>query len=111
MHEPDLLASLRARRDELAAELTRLTAPPDAAAAVAFGKRIGDGTTEAVERLSSTATARSLAASLRDVERALEKLAAGTYGTCDACGDAIAPERLEVRPTTAYCVRCSERQS
>jgi DnaK suppressor protein len=107
VHDAELAATLRARRDELAAELARLTAPPDETAAVAFGKRIGDGTTEAVERLSTTATARSIAASLRDVDRALEKLAAGTYGTCDACGGPIASERLEVRPTTSYCVRCS----
>jgi DnaK suppressor protein len=110
VQEAELATRLRARRDELAVELARLTAPPDETAAVAFGKRIGDGTTEAVERLSTTATARSLAASLRDIDRALAKLAAGTYGTCDSCGRAIVPERLEVRPTTPYCVGCSARQ-
>jgi DnaK suppressor protein len=97
---------LRTRREELAAELARLTAPPDETAAVAFGKRIGDGTTEAVERLSTTATARSLAGSLREVDRALVKLGDGTYGRCDGCGRAIAPERLEALPATPWCVRC-----
>jgi DnaK suppressor protein len=106
-----LSGALRARRDELAAELDRLTAPPDETAAVAFGKRIGDGTTEAVERLSTTATARSIAASLREVDRALAKLEDGTYGTCDGCGLPIAPERLEARPATPWCVRCRAEQA
>jgi DnaK suppressor protein len=103
----ELATSLRERRADLTADLARLTAPPDETATVAFGKRIGDGTTEAVERLSTTATARSLAASLREVERALAKLADGTYGSCDGCGRSIAPERLEARPATPWCVRCS----
>ena len=105
--DPDeLTTTLRRRRDELAAELERLTAPPDETAAVAFGKRIGDGTTEAVERLSTTAAARSIAGSLREVDRALAKLADGTYGACDGCGQPIAPERLDARPATPWCVRC-----
>jgi DnaK suppressor protein len=110
--DPNVLAaSFRERRGDLLAELARLTAPPDETAAVAFGKRIGDGTTEAVERLSTTATARSLAATLREIERALEKLADGTYGTCDGCGRSIAPERLEARPSTPWCVRCSTERA
>lgn len=101
----DLVRRLVVRRSELAAELARLTAPPDEAAVVAFGKRVGDGTTEAVERISSTLTARSIAASLAEVDRALEKADAGTFGTCDVCGDPIPVERLEARPFTSRCIR------
>jgi DnaK suppressor protein len=105
----DLVAHLRRRRGELAAELDRLTAPPDEAAVVAFGKRVGDGTTEAVERISTTLTARSIAASLAEVDRALEKVEAGTFGVCDVCGQAIPIERLEARPFTSRCVRHADR--
>jgi DnaK suppressor protein len=100
-----LIADLRTRHAELSGELARLTAPPDEAAAVAFGKRVGDGTTEAVERISTTLTARSIAASLAEVERALEKVDAGTFGSCDVCGQAIPVERLEARPFTSKCVQ------
>ncbi len=100
-----LIARLAQRRAELAGELERLTAPPDEAAVVAFGKRVGDGTTEAVERISTTLTARSIAASLAEVDRALEKVDAGTFGICDVCGDAIPIERLEARPFTSRCIR------
>jgi hypothetical protein len=60
-------------------------------ATVSFGKRIGDGTTEAVERLNRTAAAQSLSTSLEEVERALEKLDEGTYGVCDDCGSRSHP--------------------
>ncbi len=102
-----IAAGLRAHRARLVADIARLTAPPAAGATVAFGKRVGDGTTEAVERISTTATARSLAASLAEVDRALAKLEEGSYGTCDGCGEAIPPARLEARPATARCVACA----
>ncbi len=103
---------LRSRRRELEGELARLTErPADPVGNLSFGKRIGDGTTEAVERINTTAAARSVAASLADTERALAKLDEGTYGTCDGCSDAIPQERLEAVPWTAYCVSCSARRT
>ncbi|HEX6207293.1 MAG TPA: TraR/DksA C4-type zinc finger protein [Actinomycetota bacterium] len=102
---------LRVRRAELEAELARLTEPPEAGSAVSFGKRIGDGTTEAVERIATTAQARSFSASMAEIDRALEKLSEGTYGRCDRCGEPIPKERLEVKPAATLCVRCSEGAS
>jgi DnaK suppressor protein len=107
-----LAQSLRARRDDLDAELRRLTQrPPDATPAVGFGKRVGDGTTEAVERINTTATARSIATAIGEVDRALEKLDEGTYGTCDDCGREIGPERLEAAPWAALCIDCAAKRS
>jgi RNA polymerase-binding transcription factor len=109
--EPEVRALLQARRKELAAKLARLTAPPEAGSNLSFGKRIGEGTTEAVERISTTLMARSIAAGLADVDRAIEKLDEGTYGRCDECGRPIPAARLEAVPATAYCVECSARRS
>lgn len=103
---------LEGRRRELSGELTRLTSrPADPTPSVSFGKRVGDGTTEAVERINQTAAARSLDAALREVGRALAKLDEDSYGSCDVCGSAIAPERLEAIPWTPYCRDCSARRS
>lgn len=44
---------------------------------------------------------------LRQVEAALERLAAGRYGICTRCGDAIAPARLEALPETPLCAPCA----
>ncbi len=76
-------------------------------AAVSFGKRIGDGTTEAVDRLNKVGAANSIAVTLADVERALEKLADGTYGTCDSCGEPISEERLDAIPSATLCISCA----
>jgi DnaK suppressor protein len=112
MDATELTGLLEARRRELADELARLTErPADPVGNLSFGKRIGDGTTEAVERINTTAAARSVAASLADVDRALAKLAEGTYGSCDTCGRSIPPERLEAVPWASRCVECGARRS
>ena len=43
-------------------------------------------------------------AARRDVARALDKLDAGTYGLCEACGEAISADRLEAMPAARYCI-------
>lgn len=97
------------RRGELEVELARLIQPPAVGAAISFGKRVGDGTAEAVERLSTTAAARSISASIADIDRALAKVDAGTYGICDRCGEEIWDARLEALPAASLCVDCAGR--
>jgi DnaK suppressor protein len=40
------------------------------------------------------------------VEEALQRLDAGTFGTCVRCGRPIAEERLEALPWAARCIEC-----
>ncbi len=40
---------------------------------------------------------------------ALERLRGGDYGTCEECGEPIAPARLRVMPEVRTCVRCQDR--
>jgi DnaK suppressor protein len=42
------------------------------------------------------------------VERALERLDAGTYGRCETCDQQISIERLEAFPSATLCVRCKQ---
>jgi DnaK suppressor protein len=106
--ESEIECVLEARRLELEDELEALThVPRDSTATVSFGKRVGEGTTEAVERIHTTSAAKALAPMLDDVRRALAKLAEGSYGTCDACGRAIPPERLDAIPWAVLCVACA----
>jgi RNA polymerase-binding transcription factor len=100
---------LRARRDELSERLAGLARPPERGSQVGFGKRIGDGTTEAVSRLTDVGVGGSLEASEARVTRALAKLAEGTYGVCDACGEPIAPARLGAAPESVLCIECARR--
>jgi DnaK suppressor protein len=48
---------------------------------------------------------------LSKVNRALERIEAGTYGICESCGKAIPVERLDVLPHSTLCVECASRIS
>ena len=97
---------LAAKRDELTAQLTKLAAPPtEQGGSISFGKRVGEGTAMAVDRLSAVAVHDKLQGTLADVDRARAKLAEGSYGRCEVCGEPIAEGRLEVLPWAVRCVR------
>ncbi len=108
-------ASIRARllqkRAELAAKVEQLgERDPAEVAALGFGKRVGDGTTYAVERMNDAYQARTLYETVREIDEALERLDASTYGRCAACGVAIPEDRLAAVPWAALCVPCSARR-
>lgn len=106
----DVSAVLEDKRAELERQLTRMSAPPDEPGGISFGKRVGEGTSMAVDRLVQTAAHEQLQAVLADVERAQAKVAENSYGTCDRCGTSISSERLEVLPWAVLCVRCAARR-
>lgn len=65
--------------------------------------------TETVERELDLTIRDAAAASLRDVERAMERLEKGTYGVCLVCEQPIADARLEAKPEAEYCVEHQPR--
>jgi DnaK suppressor protein len=101
---------LEGRRDRARERVASLAKRPELGAAQGFGKRIGDGTTEAISRLTDIGVGSSLEAGLARTERALAKLDEGTYGTCDVCGEAIAPARLSALPDSVHCLKCARSQ-
>ena len=105
----DIGAVLDAKRRELEAQLAAMSAPQGEAGGISFGKRVGEGTSMAVDRISSVAAHERMQDMLADVRRAQAKLADDTYGTCDACGEPIAPDRLEALPWAVRCVRDAAR--
>jgi len=107
---PDLESveqELRAKQRDLRERLAVLSKAPERGADLAFGKRIGDGTTEAVSRLTDVGVGRSLEVSEERVTRALAKLVEGSYGACDTCGRPIAPKRLSAVPESVLCIECA----
>jgi RNA polymerase-binding transcription factor DksA len=75
-----------------------------------FGKRVGDFTSEVIERVSKDGSARNLRALIAETETALRKLDEGTYGVCDRCGRPINPDRLAALPAAVLCVECKRRE-
>ena len=104
---------LEARRDSTRERVAVLAQRPERGSALGFGKRIGDGTIEAVSRLTDIGVGGSLESRLARTERALAKLDEGSYGTCDACGEPIAQRRLRAMPDGVLCLACaaSERRA
>jgi DnaK suppressor protein len=103
-------ALLLGKRAEIVAKVDQLGAhDPAEVANLGFGKRIGDGTTYAVERMTDAFQARTIYATVTEIDQALERLDEGTYGRCVACGALIPEERLLAVPWAALCVPCSAK--
>ena len=98
---------LVAKRDDLLVRMAGISAAPTDSGGISFGKRVGDGTSIAVERLTQVAAHEKMLEQLAEVTRALEKLEEATYGTCDVCGGEIPEGRLEVHPWATRCVTCA----
>src|SRR6476469_750136 len=111
-HELDLAEierTLRARRTEMREKIAGLAKAPERGSGISFGKRVGDGTSEAVSRLNEIGVGNSLLVSTERVDRALAKLEDGTYGVCDSCGRDIVPGRLRGAPESVLCIDCARR--
>jgi DnaK suppressor protein len=104
----DIGALLAAKAAEIEAEIAAITVPMESpGSTVQFGKRAGDSTAAAAEQLSRVATHEQMLAMQADVARAREKVADGTYGVCDVCGNTVGDERLEALPWAVRCVSCA----
>ncbi|HEX4699155.1 MAG TPA: TraR/DksA C4-type zinc finger protein [Actinomycetes bacterium] len=69
-----------------------------------------EGATVAFERAQAMALLDETRAQIETLDLALARLAAGTYGRCESCGEPIAPERLAARPAATTCIRCASRR-
>ena len=99
--------ALRARKAEIDAKVAGLAKAPERGSGISFGKRVGDGTSEAIQRLNDIGVGNSLLLQAERVDRALEKLDDGTYGVCDNCGAQILPARLRAMPESVVCINCA----
>jgi DnaK suppressor protein len=73
---------------------------------VQFDEESGEGGTMNVERERDLALSAQARLEIEEIDRALEKLLEGTYGTCERCGKAIPKERLKYVPHATLCVPC-----
>jgi DnaK suppressor protein len=83
---------------------------------VRAGQELSDDGTEDIVDRANNAYNRELMFSLSDGERqmllqieaALDRMNAGTYGRCTNCGNNIHPLRLEAVPWARFCIDCQE---
>ncbi len=95
-------------RQELQAEQSRLVARLGELHADDLAEsqddNFADGGQVAAEQDEIMTLATDLRTQLDDVQRALGKLDAGTYGLCEVCGEPIADDRLEALPAARFCM-------
>jgi DnaK suppressor protein len=113
------MAGMTSARDRLTVEraqalqrLADLTHDFDAMVAASRDTNADDehdpeGATIAFERSQIEALVRQAQHHLVEIESAVDRLDACTYGTCAACGRPIGEARLEARPAAAVCIECA----
>jgi DnaK suppressor protein len=100
-------ASLLAERERLRVELGE---PIESPGQMTYGSQAA-AASHVFEQQRDLALRDRSRAELALVDAALRKLDDGTYGTCESCGTAIAPERLEAIPWAPLCIDCARRGS
>ena len=90
--------TLRLEAEQLAEEME----PGD----IQFDEESGEGATMNVERERDLTLSAQASAAVDEIDRALAKIEAGTYGLCEQCGQPIVRARLEALPYASLCVAC-----
>jgi DnaK suppressor protein len=108
----DLRAALLARADELRGEHHRAMSDINDLQrdriADGAGDDQADAGTKTFEREQEISLANGILDRLSQVEHALDRLDAGTYGRCERCGNEIPTARLEAFPSVTLCVSCKQ---
>ena len=73
---------------------------------IQFDEESGEGDTLGVERERDLLLSAQARAAVDEIDRALAKMDAGTYGICERCGNPIPKARLKALPYAALCVAC-----
>ena len=97
MSKPELLSLrhlLEQRRDFRLAQLAQLRRLDERALLRGVDREVNDR----LIRAARTA--------LRDLQDALSRMDAGSYGTCRGCGGPVERERLQIVPQVALCTSC-----
>jgi DnaK suppressor protein len=108
----DVRGRLSDERDTTVARLTSLTGDYDSVVAASLDTNADDehdpeGATIAFERSQIGALVRQVRHHLAEIDAALERVGAGTYGVCERCGNAIGEARLGALPAARRCIRCA----
>ena len=104
MSQPDLTAvrdQLTSERADLARQLQELSSD---GAASDQDENFADTAQVAAEQVENRTLAATLQDQFDDVEAALARIDAGTYGACEICEKPVAAARLEAMPSTRFCI-------
>jgi RNA polymerase-binding transcription factor DksA len=100
-----LRAVLAAERERLATELEAMGVDRGT-----FDEGFADSGQVTAERGEVDAIVGTLRDTLNEIDDALRKLEAGTYGLCESCGEPIPEARLEAMPSARLCIACASKR-
>ena len=103
---------LTAEREQALGRLASLTGDYDAVVAASLDTNADDehdpeGATIAFERSQIGALVQQVRRHLAEVDAAVARLEAGTYGACERCGSSIGAARLDALPAARTCIACA----
>ena len=104
----DLRAALEAERASLRQQLADLGFGDHGG--LDYDQNFADSSQVTAERGEAEALAGKLKEGLAEVEHALAKMEDGSYGSCERCGEPIAPARLEAMPAARFCMNCASKR-
>jgi DnaK suppressor protein len=108
--EVDYAALLQAERTELQAQLKELGFANQGDTGLSYDSNFADSSQVTAERGEAERLATELRESLEEVDAALVRLEAGSYGVCEACGKPIGEARLEAMPAARFCIIDAAKQ-
>ncbi|MFA6427255.1 MAG: TraR/DksA family transcriptional regulator [Candidatus Magasanikbacteria bacterium] len=73
-----------------------------------YGDKSDENAQEITDFLANKPLEMNLEKTLRDINKALESIQKGTYGTCKYCKEPIDEKRLIARPTSSACISCKK---
>lgn len=107
---------LLAERERLAADLEALeestaTTPKDSSGDLSsYSSHMADQGSDSMEREKAFLFASVKRRRLEEIDSALARIEAGSFGVCESCGKQIPVKRLERMPGASLCVECKERE-
>jgi len=98
-------AQLTAERERVSGELRAIGVDRSS-----YDEGFADSGQVTAERGEVDALSGTLRETLLEVDAALGKLEAGTYGQCESCGEDIAEDRLDAMPAARLCMACASKR-
>jgi DnaK suppressor protein len=102
--------------EDARAQVVALTAQRAEVVAASEGSNADDehdpeGATIAFERSQIGALVRQVRHHLAEIDAALERFEAGSYGVCERCGQPIGDARLDALPAARTCIACASARA
>jgi DnaK suppressor protein len=104
----DPRTALLAERERILAELAEIEV--EAPGQMTYGSQAA-AASHVFEQQRDLALRDHNRAHLADVDAAIARLDAGTYGRCTSCGNPVGDERLEALPWAAWCIDCQRTKT